>query len=61
MHAAEEIVDSEIGEEDGGGEDQGVDVIGTWTLRNGRRVRWTPSEAIRKVIKAQVSFGSQFQ
>ena len=31
MHAAEEIVDSEIGEEDGGGEDQGVDVIGTWT------------------------------
>ena len=31
MHSAEEVVDTEIGEENGGGEDQGVDVVGTVT------------------------------
>ena len=31
MHSAEEVVDSEVGEEDGGGEDEGVDVVGTGT------------------------------
>ena len=31
MHSAEEVVDAEIGEKNGGGEDQGVDVVGTVT------------------------------
>lgn len=33
VHPAKEVVDTEIGEEDGCGEYKGVDVVGTWTAQ----------------------------